>query len=168
MNGRQEQDRRDGWTPDDSLEPLLDEALDASSLPGGVPAGLGDRVLAATAHRLDKPGVLARIGPRGWSAVAACVAMALSLGIWVNVPLNTATPGGGTPTTLAHNDEATLKREINALAEYNGPSDAIDHDLTLLAMKFDRHDLPETTDTYWTGDDDAEADSVDPSGGALF
>lgn len=179
-------DRRDGWTPDERLESLLDEALDAGSVPGGVPDSLTQAILARTAAKLPSPAgsggshgsddenrhaspVLARIGVRGWSALAACVALAVGAGVWMsNLPGNTQPVPPITPTDQAVallSDEAALQREVTAVVEYEELTDTIDRELTLMAMHLDQ---PEDNSQSREWDDELFGYPTDPMGGMAF
>lgn len=165
-----EQDRRDGWDGDARMDQLLDEALDARTLPGGIPHGLSHRVLSATLDRLPRAtpashSVLARIGPGGRTAVAACLTLAVSAAIWfaVQQPLAPVSNPGVVVT-----DEVRLSREITAVAQYEGPSDTIDREISLLAMNFDRYNLPDSSDAILFSVDESSMDSADPFGGTTF
>jgi hypothetical protein len=182
-----EADRRDGWTPDERLESLLDEVLDAGSVSGGVPDSLTQAILARTAAKLpvaagsggsrgsnDDGGqaspVLARIGVRGWSALAACVALAAGAGVWMsNIPGNNTQPVPSiSPTEHAvvlSSDEAVLQREIAAVVEYEEFTETIDRELTLLAMHLDQ---PEDNSQSREWEDEFFGYPTDPMGGMAF
>lgn len=179
-------DRRDGWAADERLESLLDEALDAGSVPGGVPDSLTRVILARTAAKLpvaagsggsrggnDEGGhafpALARIGVRGWSTLAACVALAVGVGVWMsNLPGNTQPVPTITATDQAAallSNEAALQREVAAVVEYEELTDTIDRELTLLAMHLDQ---PEDNSQSHEWDDEFFGYPTDPMGGMAF
>lgn len=117
---------------DPQLESLLDQALAVSP-----PAGLADRIVAATESQLgaDAPAVLGRIG-RTMLAMAAAVAIALGAAAWLAV-MQLQTDAGGTgpgvEMGLAH-----LVLDTSQGAD-------IDEQITLLTLQVD---LAESDD-WW-------------------
>lgn len=123
--------------PDPKLDALLDDALSAESIPGGVPSDLSGRIFAMTRSSLaaSQRSVLARIGPMRWAAIAALLILAAGAAIWFNVaPAKTTSS-----PLLAQNGSATLIAEIegfiHTLTNYNGPGESIDQDLAILALQ---------------------------------
>ncbi|MEO0514323.1 MAG: hypothetical protein AAF086_03400 [Planctomycetota bacterium] len=143
----------DESTPTDPrLDALLDDALAA----GEVPAGLNDRIVAATADRLspaqaadDAPAVIGRLGGGfAWRSLAAGLLFALVLGgVWVFNQQPASTEIG----PLAHNgnghhrgdDEAVataadapkLDTALAQLAEAELEADWIDDRIAMLSMQ---------------------------------
>ena len=68
---------------DPHVDALLDEALAADAIPGGVPGDLADRIVAQTEDKLpgQRRGVIMRIGPQRIRAVAAALIVAASIGL---------------------------------------------------------------------------------------
>lgn len=178
-----EADRRDGWAADERLESLLDEALDARSVPGGVPGSLTMAILARTAAKLPSPAgsggssgsddenrhaspVLARIGVRGWSALAACVVLAVGAGVWMSNLPDAAPRGIRVADTIAlHDEEAALQSEITAAMEYEEWTAPIDREMTLMAVYFDQHEVNGRSREW---DDEIFGYPTDPMGGMAF
>ena len=124
---------------DQELWALLDEALGPESIPGGPPAGLCERILAATADDLkaNRPAVLARIsGSPLWRAAAA-VALAALVGLGVFLNLDEPQQ----PTLAA------LEADLAQLNEFRFRTAPIDQEIALLAMQVELAAAdPEPTD----------------------
>ncbi|NQU76774.1 MAG: hypothetical protein HQ546_10730 [Planctomycetes bacterium] len=130
---------------DPQLEALLDEALSAESVPGGVPTGLAERIIEKTGDSLatphiDKPepdirfvaaatperrGVIARIGPARIRALAAAIVLAASAGVLLM-------------TTLIARDAREIvfvKSELRTLEQYEPSADPLGEELAMLDMQ---------------------------------
>lgn len=114
---------------DPRLNGLLRDALSPESIPGGVPADLADRIVAATGDKLvpGRPSVIARIGLRRLGAVAAAVFVAVSVGILI-------TAGSSVKTARSLNE---IEADLQTLAAYPGLNEPIDQELRLLEMEMD-------------------------------
>ena len=124
---------------DAHLSALLDEALDARNIPGGVPEDLSSRICARTLSRLPgRRDVAGRIGPfagGSWvAATAAVVALAIGAAIWVG---SSQDPPASAPGLAV--DSQSIEAELDLLAleidSLNGTStwqtlhDSLDRDL---------------------------------------
>ena len=116
-------------TPTDPrLDPRMQALLDEALSPGDVPAGLNDRILAATADRFtedvdDAPAVIGKIGGGfAWRSIAAVLLFALILGgVWVanqdSEPGNNGTLAGGDTVERAQLDTTQIESVLDQLAE---------------------------------------------------
>lgn len=97
---------------DDAVDPALESLLDEALAVPEAPAGLSERVMAATRHRLPRRrGVLARIGLTPVWQVAATVALAGLVGWALVTALSPAEPGQQ-PGMTAHEGPAPATRQI--------------------------------------------------------
>lgn len=125
---------------DPQLDALLDDALMADDLP----AGLNDRIVAATAGRLpggadDAPAVIGRLGGGvAWRSIAAGLLFALVLGgVWaVNQDSGiTPTLPGGDTEALVNVDPAKIETALEQLAASELEAEWIDDRIELLSMQ---------------------------------
>ena len=139
MNEKHEQDepmmKPDGEAlklpADVQLDPLLDEALSAAAASGGIPDGLADRIVAATADRLPgrRRDVIGRIGPaRLGTAIAAAAAIAIGLTIWFS-----AMPSGGNGST--EGALASIEDEVEYVVSSAALNDPFDQRLSSLQTR---------------------------------
>jgi hypothetical protein len=137
------------FTPDPALEALLDEALSVDSIPGGLPAGLSDRIFAATRAELAagraRPTVLGRIGMPWPLAVAASVLLLVGGALWLGVQSDVGVPAR---SWMAHNPSAISP---------TGPTmafDEVDRELDLLSVQVEQFadNTHWNTATAWSGD----------------
>lgn len=172
MNDMQHDGLQD-WQSDPQLDALLDAALE----PEAAPAGMNQRILAASEAALAErahPVVAGRIGGLGrqaaWSAVAAALLMAGLIGALWFANQNTSVPGGDdfvaikpTPTDdatrddLAPRDTPLLTRqelaiELTRLAEAERQADAIDDRIGLLSMQVSWTNSSDLSDP-WSNDE---------------
>ena len=111
---------------DPDLEALLDDALAVQP-----PAGLADRIVAATQPRLSQSArgaVVGRIGPAA-AALAAVLALALGAAMWIAAldgPAGTGAPLGAVESRLAELEALDAARDAD-----------IDQQLTLMALQVD-------------------------------
>jgi hypothetical protein len=134
------------FTPDPRLDALLDEALSPESVEGGLPAGLSDRIFAATSASLapsrTRSGVLARIGFPTLSAIAAAILLLVGGAVWLSTrDADTAPPGG----SFAHQDQPFTPEDINKvnkdlaqIAAHDGPHEPVDDEIDLLAVELEQ------------------------------
>jgi len=130
---------------DAKLDSLLDDALGATSVPGGVPADLTEKILAVTVPKLqqaDEPrGVLARIGHwPAWRIAAAIVIVSSAAALWV--------------VTTTDRRSADWTQQVNTqLAQISASesrsADAIDQQLALLDADLE---LLANVDDQWSSD----------------
>lgn len=128
-----------------STDPQLDALLDDALMADDLPAGLNDRIVAATAGRLpggadDAPAVIGRIGGGfAWRSIAAVLLFALVLGgVWVvNQDSGiTPTPSGGSGTeVLVNADPAKIETALEQLAESELDAEWIDDRIDILSMQ---------------------------------
>jgi len=132
---------------DQELEALLDEALSARSVPGGVPDDLTERIVAQTADRLQaqSSGVLARIGPARIRAVAAVLILAATIGIMVVVS------GLSGPTDSL---DPQIDQALAQTLSYEPVTDDIDREIQLLATAIDEFGSLNLADATTTSIDD--------------
>lgn len=100
---------------DQALQAMLSQAL-APTAADAAPAGLAERIVAATAPRLGRRSVIGRIEvAAAWLAAAACVVVAVGLGeYWFSdQPAST--------TVWSSADESRIAQ----LAEASGPGDGV-------------------------------------------
>jgi hypothetical protein len=111
---------------DPRIDALLDEALSPDHLPGGMPAGLADRIVAATVAHLPRQ---SPARPQGWSLVftasrlrwaglAAAVAVVAGL-IIANLPGSAPMPVQPGPHDVATNVDH-LDRDLQLAANETG------------------------------------------------
>ncbi|MCX5658440.1 MAG: hypothetical protein NTW19_01805 [Planctomycetota bacterium] len=140
---------------DPRLEALLNEALSPRQVPGGIPAGLADRIVAATLPQLGKrEGVLARIGPTFHSqlrvlALAACVVVAVSAGLWLqqggNEVVSPASSGTGVGNgAAAAPTAASITRDLEPIARPR--STDVDYEIAMLSARVDQAVRPASWD----------------------
>ena len=163
---------------DPQLEALLDEALSAESVPGGIPEGLAQRIIDKTADSLPTadaatpaadagsadrhPGIIARIGPARVRALAAAVVAAASIGLVLVSML----------IVRDARHKARVDTDIETLARYVPPADAMDEELALLDMQIQLA----LNDVAYVGQDDLldselidlESDVGTSGAGSLF
>ncbi len=86
---------QDSLPGDPNLDALLDEALSPDAIPGGIPAGLTDRILARTVPIIArKQSVIARIGVLRIASMAAMLLVGVTVALLMfNQPKNAARPG---------------------------------------------------------------------------
>lgn len=133
------------FTPTDpALDGLLDEALAA----GDAPAGLNQRILAATTKRLPRAGghdapVIARLGEsRGfmWRSLAAVMLFALLIGgVWwgnreADAPTDSAGGGNG-PAVVVIDEPINVGPALAHLAEAERDTAWVDDRIELLSMQ---------------------------------
>lgn len=137
---------------DPRLEALLHEALSPRAVPGGLPVGLADRIVAASLPELQaRRGVLARIGPGLRSqvrvlALAACVVVAVSAGLWIQQ----GGSGTGTGSDSPHADPraktavrpaaaptaASIKHDLEPIVRPQ--STDVDYEIAMLSARVDQ------------------------------
>jgi hypothetical protein len=128
---------------DPQFERLLDEALDPQSVPGGVPAGLVDRVYGRTVRFLPSPAawIVGRIGLQPALATAAAVAAvfvaALSIAVWI----------GGS-------DGGTLRGQV-VMADREAHDEALERDMQMLALDLEDFEMGAPRRSMQDGLDDA-------------
>ena len=121
---------------DPQIEALLDEALSAESVPGGIPRGLAERIVEKTRDSLPgahagvemtgrRPGVIARIGPARIRAMAAAIVLAASVGV---VLLSVLIARDAREIALVNND-------VRAIEQYELPADPMSEELALIDMQ---------------------------------
>ncbi|MEM9915206.1 MAG: hypothetical protein AAF911_09600 [Planctomycetota bacterium] len=127
-------------------DPRLDALLDEALSPGDVPAGLNDRILAATADRFtkdvdDAPAVIGKIGGGfAWRSIAAVLLFALILGgVWVAnqdaEPGNNGTLAGGETVERTQLDTTQIESVLDQLAEAELEADWLDDRIDILSMQ---------------------------------
>ncbi len=128
MNDRNKQHemRRPPEDLDPQFEALLEQALGTESVDGGVPADLTDRIIDRTSPwlRAQRTGVIARIGPVVRAAMAAGIAIVISLA-----------------AMQLHQPDTTPQPIVKM------PVDDLDSQIELLAMQIEAFDELETWDT---------------------
>jgi hypothetical protein len=145
---------------DPQLETLLDEALSAESVPGGVPTDLVQQIMGKTSASLatpgiDKPepdillttaarsehqGVIAWIGPARIRALAAAIVLAASAGVFLM----------GMLIASDAREIILVKGELQTLGQYEPPTDPLEEELAMLDMQIQ---LALSGDD-WSGQDD--------------
>ena len=121
---------------DPQMEALLDEALSAESVPGGIPEDLADRIVEMTSDSLPgarrgadvadrRPGVIARIGPARIRALAAAIVLAASVGVVLLSVL----------IARDARDIAMVKIDVRAIDQYESPADPMSEELALIDMQ---------------------------------
>jgi hypothetical protein len=139
---------------DAKLESLLDELLAPEAVVA--PDGLAERVFAATRGAVEarQRGVLARIGPVRWSALAAMILLVAGAALWLRL-----TPAIEPAAPAPSHDVAMIKDELNHLAAYSGPDEAVDHEITALAIRVERAGMSpdESADSVLVNLDDWDA-----------
>ena len=114
---------------DPQLEALLDEALSAESLPGGVPDDLVQRIVARTSGSLEpvtERAVIARIGPAVWlRRAAAAIVLAASVGVLLVSAL------------IARDAQQIVfvRRELKAIEQYEPTTDPMSEELAILDIQ---------------------------------
>ncbi|MEM9418944.1 MAG: hypothetical protein AAGA25_07850 [Planctomycetota bacterium] len=143
-------------------DPRLDALLDEALAPGDLPAGLNDRIFAATADRLpggkneiaeEAPAVIGRIGGGvPWRSIAAVMLFALVIGgVWVVNQSGDDSDAQGTAGEQVVQDEpveADLESLLAQLAESENEVEWIDDRIDMLSMQFS---LAQETDG-WGGE----------------
>ncbi|MCC7191315.1 MAG: hypothetical protein IT444_00920 [Phycisphaeraceae bacterium] len=116
---------------DAQLESLLDEVLAIETV--DVPAGLADRICAATQSAVEARGrgVLARIGPSRLMAVAAIILLITGAALWLRLAPDNGKAASGDI------EIARVKAALQDLTAYAGPSEPVDHELAELAIRVD-------------------------------
>ena len=121
---------------DPQMEALLDEALSAESVPGGIPLDLAGRIVEKTRDSLPgrdvgveitghRSGVIARIGPAKIRALAAAIVLAASAGV---VLLSVLIARDAHEIALVNND-------IRTIEQYELPVDPMSEELALIDMQ---------------------------------
>ena len=113
---------------DPQLEALLDEALSAESLPGGVPDDLAQRIVAKTSDSLGpatERAVIARIGPVWLRRAAAAIVLAASVGIVLVSAL------------IARDAQQIVfvRGELQAIEQYEPTTDPMSEELAVLDVQ---------------------------------
>lgn len=148
---------------DPTLEPWLDEALAEPT----APAGLSERVFAATRHRLPRRrGALARIGLTPVWRVAAVVALAGLLG-WALVTARTSNDSGEGPVAVEEGPSTPRQTQTVALSDAEqrellaafAAAEGLDFEAYWLERRQAQADAParghvEAEQTLWQSSDD--------------
>jgi len=124
---------------DPQLEALLDEAMSAESLPGGVPDDLAQRIIARTSDSLPVPrtqvtaataesaegAVIAKIGPAWLRRAAAAIVLAASVGVVLVSGL------------IARDAQQIVfvRGQLKAIERYELPTDPMSEELAILDMQ---------------------------------
>jgi hypothetical protein len=141
------------YETDPGLDALLDEALSAESVEGGIPAGLSDRVFAAARAELaaERP-VLARLGAWRTFAMAASVLLLVGGALWLGVREQEETG----PRVAKITPEVTAPHATAAPAlafdEYD-----VDRELDLLEVQVGQY----ADNTRWSGTTTSEGSAID-------
>ncbi|MEM7627051.1 MAG: hypothetical protein AAF333_15755 [Planctomycetota bacterium] len=122
-------------------DPQLDALLDEALAPEAAPAGLNDRIVAATVNRLPDDDariqnpVLGHIGGGGfpWRSVAAVLLLGGVVGGLLWVGGETKRPGGIEDSDVATVE--TVQLGLDQLADAALQAESIDDDIALLSMQ---------------------------------
>jgi hypothetical protein len=139
--------------PDPRLDALLDEALSADSVEGGIPAGLSDRVFAAARAELaaEQP-VLARLGAWRTFAMAASVLLLVGGALWLSVRERE-----GTGPTIVKSTREVAAPQATATPALAFDEDDVDRELDLLEVQVGQY----ADNTRWSGTTTSEGSAID-------
>ena len=132
----------DSLPGDPKLDALLDEALAPDALPGGIPAGLTDRIIARTGPIIArKQSVIARIGLLRIASMAALVLVGVTVALVVfNQPKPNARPGPDIailppqPTTHSVTADVTNLLAVETVADAMLPASIVNVDGRIAEM----------------------------------